>query len=409
MMQVKRRCLELTKTHRTLTMSNNASSNGLANLHRLALVLCGLTFTLIVWGGHVNTTRSGMAFPDWPTSNLAPMVTYAPSEWLWQSDRFWEHGHRLLASLVGLVTVVLGVGIYRRTPLQLRPSKVIMSVLGGILLIMATAIVGMQSMPTGFMESVMVLLAIMLVTALIRALRTGGEGKLVWLAMAAFLGVCLQGAFGGYTVRNNLPDWTSTTHGMLAQIFFMMVIGITLLTSKRWQTAERRPVDGRSPRAIVTVTWAITIVQFLLGALTRHTDAWGVSVSWPHWDEAGFFPSGHLLQYGQVVIHVLHRTVAYAVAAMVILQWITIVRRRSQLTDLVLPASINVVLVLLQIALGAMILWTARGEFATTAHVATGVLLLVFNTITMFNLYRLYAIVPSAEVAGRVVVGQGTR
>ena len=389
-------------------MSDNASTNGPVSLHRLALVLCVLTYTLIVWGGHVNTTRSGMAFPDWPTSNLAPMVTYAPSEWLWQSDRFWEHGHRLLASLVGLVTVVLGIGIYRRTPRALRPSKLVMSMLAGILLIMATAVVGMQSMPTGFMESVMVLLAIMLIATLTRALRTGGEGKLVWLAMAAFLGVCLQGAFGGYTVRNNLPDWTSTTHGMLAQIFFMMVIGMTLMTSKMWQNAGRRSIECGSLRTIVSVTWAITIVQFLLGALTRHTDAWGVSVSWPHWDEAGFMPSGHLLQYGQVVIHFLHRTVAYVVAAMVIAQWIAIVRRRSQLAALVLPASVNVGLVLLQIALGAMILWTSRGEFATTAHVATGVLLLVFNSVTMFNLHRLYAIVPAANVASRYVAGQGT-
>ena len=43
-------------------------------IHRVAIVLCVLTFGLIVWGGHVNTTRSGMAFPDWPTSNIGVAV-----------------------------------------------------------------------------------------------------------------------------------------------------------------------------------------------------------------------------------------------------------------------------------------------------------------------------------------------
>ncbi|RPI65911.1 MAG: hypothetical protein EHM43_12085, partial [Ignavibacteriae bacterium] len=72
-------------------------------IYRTAVTLGVLTFMLIVWGGHVNTTRSGMAFPDWPTSNYAPMVTYAPSEWLWQGDRFWEHSHRRFAMLVSMV------------------------------------------------------------------------------------------------------------------------------------------------------------------------------------------------------------------------------------------------------------------------------------------------------------------
>lgn len=390
--------------------TSTPSSNVFATVHRIGVVLCVLTFTLIVWGGHVNTTRSGMAFPDWPTSNLAPMVTYAPSEWMWQSDRFWEHGHRLLASVVGAVTVLLGISIIRSIAPSSRPSRGVVVLLGVVLTIIATAIVGMNSMPGGIMETFMVALAIMLVTFLMRALRQTGEQRLVGLAIAAFLAVCLQGAFGGYTVRNNLPDWTSTTHGMLAQFFFMMVIGITLLTSRAWQQAEA----GSAPyvpvlRGLVTSTWIVTIVQFLLGALTRHTDAWGVSVSWPQWDDTSFFPASHLLHHGQVLIHLLHRTMAYVVAIMVLAQWVLVMRNRRTVTQIVMPATINAVLVLVQIALGAMILWSARGELATTLHVATGVLLLVFNTITMLTTQRMYAAHGPSVAGSTIIAGQGSR
>lgn len=391
-------------------MSTQVSDAAYGRLHRIAVVLGVLTFTLIVWGGHVNTTRSGMAFPDWPTSNLAPMVTYAPSEWLWQSDRFWEHGHRLLASVVGLITVILGLGVYRAVANEHRPSRLVLSTLGVILVMIATAIVGMHSMPGGLMEGFMILLAGLLVTFVIRALRSRGDGRLMWLAMSAFLGVCLQGAFGGYTVRNNLPDWTSTTHGMLAQMFFMMVIGLVMLTSRQWRTSSKTVLaQGRAFRGVVVTTWAFTLVQFFLGALTRHTDAWGVSVSWPHWDEAGFFPGTHLLHYAQVVIHLLHRTFAYVVAVMVLAQWVMVLRRRSELGALAVPTSINALLVLVQILLGAMILWSARGEFATTAHVATGVSILLLNTITMFQTVRLYTHGVAEGAADGVVAGRGIR
>ena len=390
-------------------MSSASSGNVFVGVHRIGVVLCVLTFTLIVWGGHVNTTRSGMAFPDWPTSNLAPMVTYAPSEWLWQSDRFWEHGHRLLASVVGAVTVLLGLAIMRSVPREARPSAGTIVLLGSVLLVIATAIVGMNAMPGGVMEAFMVLLAVLLVAFLVRSLRQQGHRRLVGLAISAFLAVCLQGAFGGYTVRNNLPDWTSTTHGMLAQFFFMMVLGITLLTSNRWQQAQRVIVErANTLRGIVTITWVLTIVQFFLGALTRHTDAWGVSVSWPHWDDSSFFPASHLLHHAQVAIHLLHRTLAYVVAAMIVVQWVHVFRHRAVVSAIVLPTTVNAMLVLVQIGLGASILWTARGELATTLHVAVGVLLLVLNSVTMFTTNRLYAGSSIPASGGSVIAQQGS-
>lgn len=358
----------------------------LRTIHRVAIVLCVLTFGLIVWGGHVNTTRSGMAFPDWPTSNLAPMVTYTPSEWLWAKDKFWEHGHRLFAGLVGLVTTLLLVLTLRATPRSERPHASIGVLIAVVFGTVATAILGLNDMPSGIMESFMAALAVLLVSFLTIALRSQQHRRILWLSIAAFVGVCLQGSFGGYTVRNNLPDWTSTTHGVLAEIFFMMAIGIALLTSQSWQKARASWNPSRSMQRLATATWVITLLQFVLGALTRHMDAWGVSITWPHWTDESFFPSSDLFQQTQVVVHFLHRTTAYVVALFVVAQAITL--RRAAVNAVRTLGLLAAALVVVQIALGAGILWTFRGELVTTLHVMIGVALLVTNAIVMFSVRR---------------------
>jgi heme A synthase len=377
-------------------------------LYKVGLTLCVATFFLIVWGGHVNTTKSGMAFPDWPTSNTAPMVTYAPSQWLMEGDKFWEHGHRLFASVVGLLTTIVMVIAYRAVPRGRRPNMLIGGFLAMILATIVTAIFGVHNMPSGFMETFMVILAASTVAFLVMGARRRNAERILWLAMGAFALVCLQGAFGGYTVRNNLPDWTSTTHGMLAEIFLMVVIGITFLAKK---TEGQRPKTEvpRSLRTLVSAAWGLTFVQFFLGALTRHTDAWAVSATFPQWSTEGFFPAAHLFQYGQVLIHFTHRTAAYVVAAVMIWQWIGVLRATTRGVEL--PSSlrnltaIGAALVIVQILLGAAIVWTSRGELVTTLHVMVGAGLLVLNTMVLYTVASVNG--HRAEAPSKGMVGQG--
>lgn len=237
------------------------------------------------------------------------------------------------------------------------------------------------------MESFMVLLVILTVSFVVRALRMSGAQRIVWLCMAAFTAVCLQGTFGGYTVRNNLPDWTSTTHGVLAQLFLMIVLGITLLTSASWKARRHAAVMSRSLASVVVLTWALTFMQFVLGALTRHTLSWGVSNSFPHWSDAGFFPSSEMWQYPQVVIHFVHRTLAYLVAVLIVVQYVKL-RSQGAPLDAMRTALASMALVGVQILLGAGILWTARGELVTTLHVMVGVSILILNASTMFSVLR---------------------
>ncbi len=348
----------------------------------ISLILCVLTFALIVWGGHVNTTRSGMAFPDWPTSNANPMLTYAPSKWLMEGDKFWEHGHRLFASLVGLVTVLLAVVAWRNTPHASRPHTVIAGFLLVVLGTVASAVIGLQGMPGGFMEVFMVAMALMLVSFLVVAFRSSHERKILWLSLAAFAGVCLQGAFGGYTVRNNLPTWTSTTHGLLAEVFFVIVLAIYYLSSSSLSHKALPTAPQSSNRWLSTIvigTWITIGIQFLFGALTRHTGAWGASTMWPEWSADGLFPSALEFAHSSVVIHFLHRTFAYVVALCVLWQVWAAWRTQLRTYSLVL-----LLLVVVQIVLGVHILFTFRSELVTTAHVMVGAAMFAISAFTSF-------------------------
>src|SRR5437870_10234409 len=81
---------------------------------RLAVVLVCATFPLIWVGGLVTTYQAGMAVPDWPTTYgynlfLYPWQTWISAPW----NLFIEHGHRLFASAIGLLTIGLAAAVFR--------------------------------------------------------------------------------------------------------------------------------------------------------------------------------------------------------------------------------------------------------------------------------------------------------
>src|SRR5438132_1897116 len=76
--------------------------------HRWAVALACATFPLLWVGGLVTTTKAGMAVPDWPNTYGYNLFLYPWQTWLagpW--DLFVEHGHRMLAASIGLLTIGL--------------------------------------------------------------------------------------------------------------------------------------------------------------------------------------------------------------------------------------------------------------------------------------------------------------
>lgn len=287
-------------------------------LHRFACLVAASTLFLIFAGGMVTSTGSGLAVPDWPLSfgQVFPEM---------KGGVFYEHGHRLIASAVGLLTVVLTTWI-----------------------IVAEA-----------------------------------RNRVRVLALMAALAVILQGILGGVTVLYQLPPAVSIVHACLAQAFLCMAVSLAVVTGPGWLS---RPDDdlGLLPRRLAVATTALIYGQLVLGAVMRHTGA-GLAIPdfptalgqwWPPLDEV------------LVRIHFLHRLGALAVFSLVAVTLSRVLGSREVDAWQRAPAGLLAVLLPVQITLGAFTVWTRKSPWITSAHVVVGAACLATSLVLALRLRR---------------------
>lgn len=295
-------------------------------LHRYAVLTSSCTFLLVISGGLVTSTGSGLAVPDWPLSYgmfFPPMV----------GGILYEHGHRMIAGTVGIMTMLLSLWVWRSEPRR-------------------------------------------------------------WvrrLSAAAVLAVLIQAGLGGLTVIFLLPTAVSVTHAGLAMGFFSITCALALVTSPSWLgnvDREHSAVSAGSvslPRLATTATLVI-YAQIVIGAMVRHT---GSGLACPD------FP----LCNGQVVpaidsigvaLQLMHRLGAIGVAVMVIWVYRRVLKNYATIPTLVVPATIALTLVAIQLLLGALTVWNALAVEPTTAHVGGGALLLITMLTLTLRSYRQY-------------------
>src|SRR5260221_11773804 len=77
-------------------------------------LVAGCTVFLVLAGSLVASADAGLSVPDWPTSYGWNMFTFPPSKWV--GGIFYEHGHRLIASTVGFLTIILAAWIWLADP-----------------------------------------------------------------------------------------------------------------------------------------------------------------------------------------------------------------------------------------------------------------------------------------------------
>lgn len=187
-------------------------------LHRFAVILACWTFLLIIAGALVTSNDAGLSVPDWPTS----FGSWYKIPKLVGGVQF-EHTHRMIAQIAGLLTIVLAVWTWR---VERR-----------------------------------------------RWMRI--------LAYAALGTVIAQGVLGGITVLFYLPPAVSSGHAALAQTFFCIAVAMALFTSRKWiEEHPRVEFDQRRPSLFTLTLLSIFVlyVQLILGAMFRHH---GLSW-WPH-------------------------------------------------------------------------------------------------------------------------------
>jgi cytochrome c oxidase assembly protein subunit 15 len=176
-------------------------------------------------------------------------------------------------------------------------------------------------------------------------------------------------------------------HACLAQVFFCLTVAIAVCTSPSWLASRQIGAETTVPslRVLTRVTVGLVFVQLFLGALMRHT---GAGLAIPDFPLAFGRVMPPLVSQG-VLIHFLHRLGALAVA--IAISW-TVVRvlsafgREAQLrrTALALFA-----LLMLQLTLGALTIWTQRAVTPMTAHVAVGAAVLATSVILALRAARL--------------------
>lgn len=292
-------------------------------LHRFAWFLAASTLLLIVAGGMVTSTGSGLAVPDWPNTYGRFMFSF-PLEHM-VGGIFYEHGHRLIASAVGFMTIILAVWLWRVDDR--------------------------------------------------RWMR-----RLGWIALAA---VIVQGVLGGVTVLYFLPAPVSVAHAGLAEIFFCLTVAIAIFTSERWRNPARAAVDDRTLRLLAAATTGLVYIQILLGATMRHT---GAGLAIPDFPLAFGRLVPHVWNFG-VAVHYAHRVGAVIVTLAVMALAGHVFHHHRARRALTRPAALLVALVVSQVTLGAYVVLTGRNEIVNTAHVANGALVLVTSLALALNSY----------------------
>jgi len=106
------------------------------------------------------------------------------------------------------------------------------------------------------------------------------------LTIGAVLGVIVQGVIGGIGVKLLLPPWMSALHGTFGQTMFVALAAIALFTSRSWMEEPRDKISRKDARPLLRHCWMLIgflYLQLILGAAFRHVwTKWGPSGS-NHW------------------------------------------------------------------------------------------------------------------------------
>ena len=318
-------------------MNVRSQPKSMSWLNRFAWFTAFATLLLICSGGMVTSKGVGLAVPDWPTTFGYNMFLFPVSKWI--GGVLFEHTHRLIASTVGFLTIILAIWLWRTED--------------------------RQSVKT--------------------------------LGLIAVAGVILQGILGGLRVTM-LKDQIGIFHACLAQAFLGLIVLIAIVTTDFWSSLAPVGVDLRKSAPIKTLAIATTIaiyLQLTLGATMRHqhkdlaildfptaNGAWIPDTSAEAlakinmWRDARAFSD---VDAFQIWLQMSHRFLAVLIGIAVIAFCVRVLGEKSQMSALRRLSILWVILFFLQFTLGACTIWSNKAADVATAHVAVGAIMLSFG------------------------------
>src|SRR5437588_9016514 len=318
-------------------MNIRSEPKSMSWLNRFAWFTAFATLLLICSGGTVTSKGVGLAVPDWPTTFGYNMFLFPASKWV--GGILFEHTHRLIASAVGFLTIILAIWLWRS-----EPRKWVRN-----------------------------------------------------LGVIALGAVVLQGVLGGLRVTM-LKDEIGIFHACLAQAFLGLIVVTALVTSKFWRALSDAAVDPKKFAPIKTIAIAATIaiyVQLALGATMRHqhrdlaildfptaNGAWIPDTSAAALAKINAWRDARALSdvdAVQIWLQMAHRFLAVLIGIAVIAFCIRVVKDASHMTALRRLSIWWVVLFFLQFTLGAWTIWSNKAADVATTHVAVGAIMLSFG------------------------------
>ncbi len=301
-------------------------------LHFYCIVWSGFTFILLCMGGTVTSTNSGLSVPDWPTTYHQNMFTFPMSKWV--GGVFYEHTHRLMASLVGCLTIGFCLLVWKWETRK-------------------------------WMK------------------------RLAPLALGM---VILQGVLGGVTVLFKLPVEISASHACLAELFFCLTVLACFGNSRIWFSAPIaipfREAIKNNLLKLAAIFWSIVFIQITTGAIIRHSFAGLAIPTFPKAYGEWIPPFWNFV----IAIHFLHSRIgalSILVCGVILVLWT--LKMNNKLAKQF--ALILLLLLLAQMLFGMLTIWSGKAALPTTVHMATGALIfadsfLLFLSISRFGAKR---------------------
>lgn len=213
------------------TAANNPMPTGLSQRpHKVAVLLSICVFPLIWLGATVTTYAAGMAVPDWPGTYGYNMFLYPISTWLFGPfNLLVEHGHRLLASLAGLITIWLVIETHRW---EARKS-------------------------------------------------------IKWYAWGLLTLILFQGVLGGARVLMDART-LARVHGCVGPLLFAMVVGFCVVTSRWWKEKNLIGQSSSFSQSCASYTnfalamLVLSYLQLCIGSFVRHVTLDGRPAGFQH-------------------------------------------------------------------------------------------------------------------------------
>jgi cytochrome c oxidase assembly protein subunit 15 len=364
----------------------------------------------------VTSRGAGLAVPDWPNSFGYNMFAFPVSKWI--GGIFYEHTHRLVATCLGVLVVALTRWLGGKR------SQLPLAIIGGLELIAGFVILKVAPELQGAGHFLSGIGGVVLLAAVVWVRNEPAPGALPALGWLAFAGVQIQGLLGGLRVVL-FKDEIGVFHATLAQVFFVLLCAMVLLTSGWW--ARRTgygwlKLSGVGVRWLFAGTTALILGQLILGAMMRHQHA-GLAIPdfplaygklWPAMDPASveLYNQRRLevvavkpITGFQIGLQMTHRIIAILImVAVTACAWWS--RRALGASHPLSKTSLVwLALIMAQATLGAATILTDKAADVATAHVLLGALSLSAGSLLSIVAWKEFASVRADESSTAPIFG----